>query len=166
MYEKEIVEILKSEEIVEPETIRRIMPEASDTEIDKLMALVSLYKTMHFFENFYIFENIVLALNGVKPDFAVLQGSSPEQMWYAIETAHKLYPTREFAPEVLKYIEYMFNKYGVYVYPPYLDMMNPYYAAAYKLATEGPYPIGDATTEEIQAGKLMAILHYINEKNK
>jgi hypothetical protein len=166
MYEDKILEIIKSDELIEPETIRQMFPTMDDSEIDKLMALTTLYHTRHMWENFYIFEDIVLALNNVKPDFAMVQGSSPEQIWYAIEIAHQIFPTREFAPEILKYVEFMFNRSGVFVYPPFLELLNPYYAAAHKLALEGPFPIGDNSVEEIQAGKLLGIYEYLKEKNK
>ena len=164
MYEKEALEVLKSDDLIEPETIRTLFPHIPEDDMDKFMAFVTLYKNRHFWENFYIFENIVLALNDVKPDFAMLQGSTPEQIWYALDIAHSLYPAREFAPEILKYVEFMFNKFGVYVYPQYLPIPNPYYERANQLANEGPFPIGDDATEEIQASKLMAIRVYLDAK--
>lgn len=163
---EEFINILKEDDIVEPETVRHMYPNETDAEINKILAFVTLSKTRHFWENFLVFEKIVLALNGIMPDFNMLQGVMPEQIWYALEIAHKLYPTREYAPEILKYIEYICNEHGVYVYPPYLEMPNPYYESAYKLAHEGPFPLGDASPEEIQASKLLAILAYVEEKQK
>jgi hypothetical protein len=163
MYE-ELLKLIKSDDLIEPETLRTIFPDESEDKINEAFAFITLYKTRFFWENFFIFEKIVLALNEIKPDFTMLQGAAPEQIWYAIEVAHNLYPTREFAPEINKYIEFMFNEYGVYVYPPYLELPNPYYAKALDLSMNGPFPLGDGTTEEIQANRLLAILTYTKSK--
>lgn len=164
MLEKQALEIARSETAVEPETIRHMFPSISDEDMDKLMAFVTLFRTRHFWENFYIFENIVLALNDVKPDFSTMRGSTPEQIWYALSVAHDLYPTREYAPEILEYIKYMFNQSGVYIYPPWLEIANPYFDKAKELASNGPYPLGDNTPEEVQASKYLEIMTYLKTK--
>jgi hypothetical protein len=166
MHEKDYSDFINSPEIIEPETIRHLFPSISDEDCEKLMAFIVLYKNRYFWENFHIFEKLVLALNDVKPDFATMQGCSPEQIWYALDIAHNLFPTREFAPEILKYIEFMSNKVGVYIYPQYLqEIDNRYYDKAVQLATKGPFPIGDDSPEEIQAAKYLEIMAYVKTKN-
>jgi hypothetical protein len=163
--DKEILDIVKSDEIVEPETIRHIFKNISDKDVDKILAFIALYRTRFFWENFYVFEDIVLALNEITPNFSILQGCMPEQIWYALSVANQLYPTREYAPEILKYIEYMFAKYGVYIYPPYLNgVNNQYYEKAITLVKNGPFPLGDDSPEEIQAAKYLDIMLYLNNK--
>lgn len=162
----EILALLKNkEEVLEPETLRHFSPEASEEEINRTLALAALHKTRIFWENFYAYEDITQALNGMIPVQDVLQGCTPEQMWYSLEIAHSLYPEREFAPEVLHYIEFFSNEYGVFIYPPFLPIDNPYYAKAAALAEQGPFPLGE-TTEEIQAAKYLGIRTYVEHKKQ
>lgn len=160
---QEIIDIAGSQDIVEPETVRALMPNISEPDFNKLMAGLVLAKRRDFWENYIAFEDIVLALNNVVPDFTRLQGALPEQIWYALEIAHGRFPDREFATEIKQYVKFMFNQLGVFIYPPYLELDNPYYAKALELAENGPFPLGE-TVEEIQAGKLLAIQLYIKQK--
>jgi len=153
------------EDILEPETIRQFEPDMSEEEVNLILASATLRKTRVFWENYNSFEDIVQALNGMVPNPYVLQGTTPEQIWYALEIAHELFPEREFAPEVLKYIEFMFNEYGVFIYPSYLPIDNPYLSRAVYLAQNGPFPLGE-TTEEIQAAKYLAIQEYLKTKKQ
>ena len=157
-------EFIQSNDILEPETLRQLFPELSEEEFNKTMALKLLMHTRHFFENFYAFEDIVLALNGVPPDFTKIDGCTPEQIWYAVSLADKLRPDLEYAKEVQLYIKFMCNDAGVFLYPPSVGLDNPYYPEALRISLEGPFPIDESTTEEIQAGKLLAIKEYLKEK--
>jgi hypothetical protein len=155
--------ITSQENILEPETIRQFEPGMSEEDVNKILALATLYKSRVFFEDYNSFEDITQALNGLVPTPNVLQGCSPEQIWYALDMAHKLYPDREYSLEVLKYIEFIFNESGVFIYPSYLPIDNPYFDKAVELATNGPFPLGE-TTEEIQAAKYLAIQAYLTQK--
>ncbi len=159
-------EIINSGEVIEPETLRQLHPSLSEEEFNQLMALLVLRNTRHFWENFVSFENIVLALNKIVPDFTKVEGCSPEQIWYALDVAKKLYPDREFTEEILAYIRAMFNDAGVFVYPPHLGLDNPYYEKALKKSKNGPFPLSDDTPEDIQAHKLLAISMYLDKKSK
>jgi hypothetical protein len=164
MLHPEITALIKSEDdILEPETLRQFHPELSEEEVNKILAFTALRKTRAFWEDMNIFEDIVQALNGLIPNPRVLQGCTPEQIWYALEIAHEMYPDREFSTEVLKYIEFMFNDAGVYIFPSYLSIDNPYLSRAVFLAANGPFPLGE-TTEEIQAGKYLAIQEYLKKQ--
>lgn len=162
---QEIISLINSTNVLEPETVRMLSPELSEAEVNQILALTALHKTKVFWESFYCFEDIVQALNGIIPAPDVLQGCTPEQIWYALEIAHEILPEREFAPEVLKYIEFMFNEDGVYIYPSYLPIDNPYLSRAVYLADNGPFPLGE-TTEEIQATKYLEIQEYLKRKNQ
>lgn len=159
----EILKIINSDDVLEPETIRQIYPDMPETEFNHTMALKTLRSTRGFWENFYLFEDIVLALNGQIPNFTMLEGCTPEQLWYALDIAHAMFPDREFSAEVLTYITYFMNSAGVFIYPPYLPISNPYYSKAVYLSEHGPFPLGE-TTEEIQAAKLLSITEYIHNQ--
>ena len=155
-------EFIKSNDILEPETLRQLFPELSEEEFNKTMALKLLTHTRHFFENFYAFEDMVLALNGVPPDFTKIDGCTPEQIFYAVSLADKLRPGLEYSKEVQIYVKFMCNESDVFIYPPSIGLDNPYYKEAKRLSVEGPFPLDESSTEHIQAGKLLAIEEYIN----
>lgn len=158
-----ILDILKDRnELLEPDTIRQLQPEASESEIQKILAMAVLYKTQHFWENMYSFEDIVQGLNGISPNFELLQGVTPEYIWYALDIAQRLFPEHEFAKEIQEYCRFMFNAEGVFIYHPYLKMDNPYYELAVAKAIAGPFPLGE-TLEEIQATKYLEIQEYIKD---
>jgi hypothetical protein len=165
MLNPEIQQLISSkEEVLEPETLRTFHPELSEAEVNQILALTALHKTRIFWENYNAFEDITQALNGIIPTPTVLQGCSPEQVWFALDIAHKIYPDREFSTEVLKYIEFMFSDYGVFIFPEYLPIENPYLARAKDLAINGPFPLGEDTTEEVQAAKYLAIQEYLKQQ--
>jgi hypothetical protein len=167
MLHPEIVELIKStDDILEPETVRQFHPEYTEEEVNQVLAFTALRKTRGFWEDLNVFENIVLALNGVISNPTVMQGARPEQIWYALGVAHEMYPDREYSVEVLKYIEFMFNDYGVFIYPDYLPIDNPYFSKAVSLAQHGPFPLGEDTTEEILAAKYLAIQEYLTQRKK
>ena len=160
----EIIEIIKdSNEILEPETLRNVHTEYSEREINRILAFATLYKTEAFFENFYLFENIVHGLSGRIPEFMQIEGCSPAELWNGLEIAHQLFPDHEFAKEVLLYIQYFMNLSGVYIYPPWLDIPNPYYSKAVYMSEHGPFPLTDNTIEEIQAAKFLCIQEDIKK---
>lgn len=157
----ELLDIVKNkEEVLEPNTIRQLEPDLPETDVQKILAMSVLYKTRHFWENMYSFEDIVLGLNGIEPNFELLQGTTPDLIWYALDIAQKLFPENEFSLEVQEYCRFMFNGEGIFIYHPYLQLPNPYYDAAIKLAENGPFPLGESL-EEIQAAKYLEIKEYI-----
>jgi hypothetical protein len=161
MVSQEIKDLISStEEILEPETIRQLHPDMSEERVNRVLAFAVLHKTRAFWENMYAFEDMVQALNGLVPVPNVLQSCTPEQLWYALEVVHELYPDREYAHEVLLYIQAMFDDAGVYIYPTYLPIDNPYFSRAVYLSEHGPFPLGE-TTEEIQAVKYLILKDYL-----
>jgi hypothetical protein len=165
MLHPELQALIESkEELLEPETLRQFESDMSEEDVNQVLALATLHKTRGFWENYNVFEDIVQALNGIIPNPTVLQGCSPEQMWFALDIAHNMYPDREFSVEVLKYIEFMFNESGVYIFPSYLPIDNPYLSQAVALSNSSPFPLGEDTVEEIQASKWLVIQEYLQQQ--
>lgn len=161
---QEILQIIKDpNEILEPETLRQVHPEYSEADINRILALATLYKSRAFWENLYYFEDITQALNDRIPSVSQIQGCMAEEIWFSLETVHKIFPDIEYADEVIEYIKYFLNQDGVFIYPPYLPIDNPYYSKAVYLSTQGPFPLGESI-EEIQAAKFLIIQEYIKTK--
>jgi hypothetical protein len=158
----EIIELLKSDEVLEPETLRQLYSDMTESDFNQIMALKLLRCSRGPWEDMFVFENTVQALSGRVPDPKQIEGCLPEEVWYGLETMHRLFPDREISKEVILYAKYFLNQAGVYIYPSFLDIPNPYYAKAVYLAEHGPWPLGE-TTEEIQAAKLMAIQEAIKK---
>lgn len=153
---------MKEDTVLEPETLRSLFPDITEEEFNKAMAMSILSKNNLFWKDMYIFEDTVLALNGVVPSFTRLEGCAPEQIWYAVQIAARIKPKEQYSHEVKEYIRYMSNEAGVYIYPPSLGMNGELYTSAAHLAAHGPFPLGEETKEEIQAAKLLAIEHYLD----
>ena len=157
-----IKELIISKEIIEPETINILFPMLSNSDIEKINAARTIIHSRFPFEDFYIFEDIVLALNGESPDFSVLQGCSPEQIFYAVEIIQKLRPLVEFSWECQFYTKMMCNEAGVYFYPlEFTDLENPLYEKVKELAEKNDF--NGESIEYIQASKFKAIQMYINK---
>lgn len=159
----EIATLITSDEVLEPETLRQLHPDITETEFNRIMATKVLIKTRGFWEDMFHFETIVQALNGRVPDPTQMRGCTAEEIWFALETAHRIFPEREFADEVIEYVKHFFNQDGVYIYPPFLPIPNPYYTKAVYAAENGPFPL-DESTEGIQAAKFLEIQQYIKGK--
>jgi hypothetical protein len=160
---EDLLQFVQEDDVLEPDTLRQLYPDLSEEEFNKTMALKVLKHTRQFWENFYAFEDITLALNDIVPDFTKLDGCTPEQIWYAVQLADQIRPGLEYSKEVQLYIKFMCNDAGVFIYPPQVGLENPYLEKAKELSVKGPFPLGE-TTEEIQAGKYLSILEYLNEK--
>ena len=160
-----INELLKNKEVLEPETLRSVYG-VSEEDMDGVQAMQTLMHSTGFWEDTIIFEKIVRALNGLPVNFVNFQGVRVEHMWYAITVADKIWSDREYSWEVQKFIQWVSNEDGVYVYPPMMDDLdNRFYDEAYKLS-KNPDNLADRNVFEVQASKLIAINAYIeNQKN-
>jgi len=161
--QEDLLQFVQENDVLEPDTIRQLYPDLSEEEFNQTMALKVLKHNRHFFEDFYAFEDITLALNGVVPDFSKIEGCSPEQIWFAVNLADQIRPGLEYSKEVQLYIKFCSNDQGVFIYPPSVGLDNPYYEKAKQLSEQGPFPLGE-TTEEIQAAKYLTIQAYLKEK--
>jgi hypothetical protein len=110
-----------------------------------------------------VFENAVLVLNGIVPDVTKMEGAEPKHIWYALGIMQKYTKNREFAHEVQMYIKYIFNDAGCWFYPEYSGIENNTLSHIQALADRGPFPLKEDYTG-VQAGKLLKITHYIEEK--
>ncbi len=165
----EILEMAR-DEVVEPETIRQLMPDLSDEDFNSLEAMITIKTSNYPFENFYVFENVVRALNGIVPDTDMLEGSNPLWIWYACEIIQKLRPNMELAAEVIEYIKKVFSDEGIYFLHPYItkdksteinnDNWAQIYAATKHKADNGPYPIEANSFINRQAIELMKMEVY------
>lgn len=172
----ELLEISKNE-IVEPETIRQLMPDLSEEDFNELEAIISVKSSNYPFENFYVFENVVHALNGMVPRVDMIEGSSPLWIWYACEIIQKLRPNMELSQEVIEYVKKIFTDEGIYFLHPYITKIDDaeidleefaqIYVAAKHKAKEGPFPIEADSFINRQAIELMKMeLYSENMENK
>jgi len=67
-----------NQEIIEPETIRQLLPELTEIEFNKLEALITIKTSNYPFENFYAFENVVRAINDIIPNIEMIEGAEPK----------------------------------------------------------------------------------------
>lgn len=159
-----IAEALRSEEALLPETFRMLFPKLSEEELEKVQALNTLLHNTQPYENFYIFEKIVLALNGVKPNFEVMEGATPEQIFYAFHILGQFGFEPYFDWEVKQWVKYTLEQNGIFFLPPELKYDGEVIdiEKVKKKAEEGPFPLTDNTIIEIQASKWLSISLYIN----
>tara|TARA_Y100001963_G_scaffold85688_1_gene118477 strand:- start:1430 stop:1945 length:516 start_codon:yes stop_codon:yes gene_type:complete len=145
------------EDYVEPETIRDLFPQLSEREYNKLMALVSIKVSKAPFENFYVFENVIRAINDVVPDPSLVEGALPKWIWYGVKIMKKLRPEQEFSDEITQYIKRIFADYGIYFYNPELNINNPLLKQVKSIANdEDLLPITDESFKNRQA------IHYLS----
>jgi hypothetical protein len=164
-------------EVIEPETIRRLLPDISEEEFNKLEALITIKTSNYPFESFFAFENVVRALNGIVPNVNMVEGAEPEWIWFACEVFQKLRPKMEFSKEVIEYIKKIYSDAGIYFLHPYifknvtdtdLSTWAQIYAAAKHKVRTGPFPIEADSFLNRQAIELMKMELYSanQEKNK
>jgi hypothetical protein len=153
------------EEVIEPETIRSLFPSLTEEEFNKLQATIVCYNSNYVFENFYVFENVIRALNGIIPTIDLVEGCSPEWIWYGCKVLEKLRPDMELSDEVVEYIKKIFADSGIYFLPPYAikdknsGWKQIYEAAKHKTST-GPFPIEAEDFLDRQALELMKLELY------
>ncbi len=162
-----VSEVLQQEEAYLPETIRMLFPSLSETELEKVFALNTILHSKQPYEDFYVFEDIVLALNGIKPDFRVMQGCTPEQIFYAFYIIGKLNKDPfYFDWEIKQWTKLMLRENGVYFYPPELDFDDEKALVSYDeiaaLAQNGPFPLEEDLLG-VQASHWLAIQLYIDK---
>ncbi len=151
---------------LEPETVRQVRgDDVSDFEVIQELTLKVLKETDAPFIDFYVFEDVVHVLNDLEPDVEVLQGTTPEQIWYALDQIKILrQKPYEFSHEVKEYIKYIFKEEGFLFLPPQVFGVTPSYEQARALAVTGPFPINDETELGAQGIKYARIREYLLTK--
>ena len=121
----ELTELLKQEEVVEPETLDMLYPNLSDMDKQTALALKVVYNNRAAFEDMDVFENIVQVLNGIDPNVTIMEGSTPEFIWKATNIMKRIHPKVEFSEEVQEYIKVIFVDDGCRFFPPKSGIENP-----------------------------------------
>ena len=116
----------------EPETIRDVVREGDKDELkfNTIMALQTAIKTQSDTDGFYfndwrVFEKIVLCCVGVVPDFLEIEHVEPQEIHYAYELFQKIKPEVDFSIEVAKYIAASYNEENI-VYCPFYTKVDKY----------------------------------------
>jgi hypothetical protein len=156
-------ELINSDEILEPETLRQLFPELSEIDREKLQVLKLIKSSNVIFEDFDTFENAVEVLNNVKPDIQKTEGCRPEWIWKALDIIYRI-SNKKLSHEVKEYIKWNFKEEGFLFYPPTSGIDNPLYADVIKIAKDGPFPLKEATKLNIQAIKYLKIMEYLKDE--
>jgi len=164
---KDIEEILSNEDYIEPETIRQLRGEdTASLEVLKDMTRILITKTRAPFIDFYVFENIVHVLNGMEPDVENVQGSTPEQIWFALLTIKDMLGKEpDLSHEVKTYIRFIYRDNGCLFLPNigFDKEDDPLLEQIQEREAKGNL-IEDANPIENQAIKYARILEYIKQK--
>ena len=153
--------LLKTEEIVEPETLHVLFPDFDSMDTQKALALKVIYNNRSTFEDMDVFENVVLVLNGIDPNVTIMEGSTPEFIWKAINIMKKIHPKVDFSEEVQEYIKVIFVDNECMFFPPKSGIENPILTQVKQRARSGPFPLKEDLIG-IQALKYLKIEHYLN----
>jgi len=113
----------------EPETIwADIRDEAgvdvSDEVRDKINALRLLLTTDNFWEEFTVFENVILAFNDRHVDPSYVQVCLPQELAYGLTVAGSI-KVKPFSSEIINYIRACCTQDGLVVYPNIFSFAQP-----------------------------------------
>lgn len=105
----------------EAETLRRHIPEdfhsssLSELNLTKIQAVKTLHLVDTFWEDWEVFLWCAMALNGVFPDFSIMQAPTAAQCLVAVDTANRLRDDMPWSEEVKTFIEVSFRHDGLLV---------------------------------------------------
>lgn len=165
MNNDQIQELFDSLDHIEPETIRAIRGEDTPR-IQVLMDMVRkiIKNTDAPFIDFYVFEDIVHVLNEVEPNIELVEGTTPEQIWYALDKMKEL--TGEdfnLNDEVKTYIRFIYKDNGLTFLPHHIEgPENPNIDKIKKRLKEGNLVQSNDDLLTNQAIQLGRILHYVD----
>lgn len=118
-----LLNLFKDEEAIEPESLRKIDPTLSDLEVLEIITYKVIKETAAVFIDFYVFEDAVHILNGITPDVEKIEGSTPEQIWYALQKIKQIRPDHPpFSHEVKVYVDFIFKEKGILFRPEGLSL--------------------------------------------
>lgn len=158
-------DILDKEEYLEPETIRALKGEGtSSLEVLKELTKKIIKNTNAPFVDFYVFENVVHVLNGIEPDVDKMEGTTPSQIWYALERMEELRPGFELSHEVKMYIRFAFKNAGMTFLPPLTGQEDPNLDDVIRRAEKGNLIESSDNPIELQAIHYLRIQEYLKSK--
>jgi len=156
----DITDLLQNEDVVEPETLHMLFPNLTQMEKQKVLAIKVIHNNRCAFEDMDVFENIVFVLNGIDPNVTIMEGSTPEFIWKALDTIRQIHPKIEFAEEVKEYIKSIFLDQGYKVFPPKSGIDSPLLEQVEDRALHGPFPLEEDDIG-IQALRYLKTMEYI-----
>lgn len=153
--------------LFEPETLRQKYPSFSEEDINRLQAIFTIKNSNGVYEDFYVFENAVWALNGVIPDVDTFTPPPVPWIWYGLKLIKEYRPEMEFSEEIKKYIIIVSNSQGYAFYPPEIKYTDIYEEISKMIAAYEELDAAFGETEiEIQAAKLLEINAYITRMSE
>lgn len=159
---KDIV-ILDPVEYPDVDVLREDFADISEEQWSFMQAIITCEKDPRSYEDFYIFEDMITALNYEVPDFTTLEPPNAEQLWHGILLMAKMAPRLPFSFEVKTYAKRIFNENGVYIYPLVIDSGEDNKAMLKEVEDKmksGPFPLKDNDIIDIQASHLLAMQLY------
>jgi hypothetical protein len=150
-------------EYPDTEILREDFADISEGQWNFLQALLTCRKDPRPWEDFYIFEDIITALNYEVPDFSALEPPNTEQLYHGIALMETMAPRLPFSFEVRTYARRVFNDGGVYIYPESIDGSEDNKVMLKQVEDKiksGPFPLKDDDVVDIQASHLMAMKLY------
>jgi len=163
----EIDELLKGEGAVEPESIRMLSGDSlTDKEVLKLLTKSVIRNSDAPFIDFYVFEDVVHALNDLDVDTSGIEGAEPEHIWYALQEIKKIRPDYKIGYEVAQYITYFFREAGLIFLPPEFSDPedNPNLSLVMQKSNEDNL-VDNGDILSMQAIHYLKIMEYIKSKN-
>jgi hypothetical protein len=158
----------------EPETLWAILAEHGVENVEPPVTdMVQAAKTLRMnpwavYDDMNVFENVILALNGLPPDPTIMQCASPYELTAGLlEMDHIDHQVLPFSDDVKAYIQASHVEYGVYGYHPRLKEFEPKDGKALRnkirAYADSPIKTLDSETAELirtQAQKLKDIEAY------
>ena len=97
--------------------------------------------------DFYVFNNIIKALNYEKADFENFDPVSAEEMWHGVHLLNKFFPNIEISGEARIFIKHILTNEGVYFLPEFME--GDFIHKVKERAQSGPFPLGESTEDFI-----------------
>ena len=157
--------------------------EPSNIVMNKIAAIhMVIMSPDEFFNDWYAFEKIAIALDGQPPRWSLVEDLEPEQMASAVGIVTRLAPGHEFSAELKKYAATRLFDAGLVLSPPSLGFCDPVLSTmipddqqglrkkAFELyikALKGDdqdINVDDPTPETIQASRLLRCHAYVLDR--
>jgi len=123
----------------EPETITQLLAREGITVHpkvqEKIEALKALIRNNLCYEKWHLFEKMVLVINGLTPNFFVMQVPKMREIYKAVKTMLAI-KDEKFSDEVAKYIACVAREQGYVYLPEELSFAQPYLDLLYSSLEE------------------------------